>query len=187
MPRRTPEHVPTPEEFEEYPVPITIGVVSDTHLSGRNLDLPIPLVEGLRSVDLILHGGDINTLAALRLFELFAPVRAVVGNNDEPALQRLLPLRRYFRFGRFTAGLMHGHGVDRLTARQVAEREFRGVVNLGIFGHSHRPLSTWIDDFLLFNPGSATSKRWEPQFSYGLLHIDRESVQAELCYYPTRH
>ena len=186
MPRRTPGRVPSPEEFEEFPVPITIGVVSDTHLSGRNLNLPAPLVEGLRDVDLILHGGDINTASALRLFEPFAPVRAVVGNNDEPALQRLLPLRRYFRFGRFTAGLMHGHDVDRLTARQAAEREFRGVVDLGIFGHSHRPLSAWIDDFLLFNPGSATSKRWEPQFSYGLIHIDQESVQPELRFYPSR-
>ncbi len=185
MPRRTPGRAPLPEEFEEFPVPITIGVVSDTHLSGRMPHLPSPLIEGLRDVDLILHAGDINTLPALQLFEKFAPVRAVVGNNDEPRLQRLLPSRRYFRFGRFTAGLMHGHDVDRLTARQAAEREFRCVVDLGIFGHSHRPLSTWIDDFLLFNPGSATSKRWEPQFSYGLLHIDRESVEADLRFYPT--
>lgn len=186
MPRKAPGWVPLPEAFEEFPVPITIGVVSDTHLSGRNLHLPSSLVEGLRDVDLILHGGDINTLPALQLFETFAPVRAVVGNNDEPALQRLLPLRRYFRFGRLTAGLMHGHDVDRLTARQAVEREFRGVVDLGIFGHSHRPLSEWIDGFLLFNPGSPTSKRWEPQFSYGLLRIDQETVQPELRFFTLR-
>jgi putative phosphoesterase len=166
-------------------VPITIGVVSDTHLRPKHLDLPVPLVEGLRDVDLILHAGDISTLEALRLFEQFAPVLAVAGNNDEPPLQRLLPRRRYFRFGRFTAGLMHGHDVDRLTARQAAEREFRGVVDLGIFGHSHRPLCKWIDGFLLFNPGSATNKRWEPEFSFGLLHIN-DGVDAELRFFPRR-
>jgi putative phosphoesterase len=177
------KRVPSPDQFEQFPVPIPIGVVSDNHLTARYLDLPVPLVDGLRDADLILHAGDISTLEALRLFKQFAPVRAAAGNNDEPVLQQLLPRRQYFQFGRFTAGLMHGHDIDRLTARQAAEREFRGVLDLGIFGHSHRPLSEWIDGFLLFNPGSATSKRWEPQFSFGLLHIN-QGVQAEFRFFP---
>lgn len=171
-----------PDRWEEFPTPITIGVVADTHLSDEQKELPAPLVEGLRGVDLILHAGDINTAGALRLFEALAPVRAVAGNNDAPDLQRSLPRIRYFRFGRFRVGLMHGHGVDRLTARQAAERVLRGVVDVAVFGHSHRPLCEWHDGFLLFNPGSATNKRWERRFSYGVLRID-DAVHPELHFY----
>lgn len=171
-------------EFEEFAVPITIGVVADTHLSAKTAErpLPDPLVGGLRRVDLILHAGDVTAIEALARFETFAPVRAVQGNNDGAVLRRELPLRRYFCFGTFTAGLMHGHGIDRLTARRATERIMRGQVDLAIFGHSHRPLCERLDDLILFNPGSATNKRWEPRYSYGIIRVDREIV-PELHFY----
>lgn len=165
-------------------MPITLGVVADTHLSAKGAEraLPDPLIEGLKRVDLILHAGDVTTIEALALFEAIAPVRAVQGNNDGAVLCRELPLRRYFRFGPFTAGLMHGHGIDRLTARQATERVMRGEVDLAIFGHSHRPLWERLDDLILFNPGSATNKRWEPRYSYGIIRIERE-IEPELYFF----
>ncbi|HET9015986.1 MAG TPA: YfcE family phosphodiesterase, partial [Thermomicrobiaceae bacterium] len=144
--------------------------------------LPEPLVEGLQGVDLILHAGDVNTPEALALFASLAPMRAVVGNNDVAELQRRLPRRRFFRFGRFSAGLMHGHDVEHLTARQAAERELVGRVDLAIFGHSHRALCEWQGRSLLFNPGSPTQKRWERKHSYGIIRVDK-SVEPELCYF----
>lgn len=171
------------EHWETFATPITVGVVSDTHLSARRTALPVPLLEGLAGVDLILHAGDIQSLEALHAFEALGPVRAVIGNNDDRALRERLPARRYFRFGTTTVGLMHGHDVDRLTARQAVERVFRGQVDVGIFGHSHRPLCLWLDQFLLFNPGSPTNKRWEPRFSYGIIRFDDDGVHPTLHYF----
>ena len=170
------------ERPEVFATPIVVGVVADTHLSAKPRALPEPLVEGLRCVDLILHAGDINTPEALRLFEALAPVRAVVGNNDVAALRRELPRRRDFQFGRFRAGLMHGHDVDCLTAHEAARRELAGTVDLAIFGHSHRSLCTWEDGTLLFNPGSPTQRRWEPRASFGIIRID-DSLRPELRFF----
>ncbi|MBX6340894.1 MAG: YfcE family phosphodiesterase [Thermomicrobiaceae bacterium] len=161
---------------------MTLGVVSDTHLSARRRSLPAPLVEGLRGVDLILHAGDVTTEHGLALFEAIAPVRAVYGNNDEAALLARLPRLRLFRFGAVTAGLMHGHDVDRLTARRAAERELVGKVDLVVFGHSHRPVCERVDGSLLFNPGSPTQKRWERLHSYGIIRIDG-GIHPELRFF----
>ncbi len=44
-----------------------------------------------------------------------------------------------------------------------------------IFGHSHIPVHKQIGDITLFNPGSATDKRREKQFSFGLLYIQKNT------------
>jgi len=180
--------LPAPEPFpgiETFPTPITVGVVADTHLSARaaaRAGLPAPLVEGLRGVDLILHAGDVTSLEALALFEALAPVRAVYGNNEDAALHVRLPRIRYFRFGRFTAGLMHGHDVERMTARQAAEHTLSGRVDVAIFGHSHRPVCEWREGTLFFNPGSPTQKRWEPRYSYGIIRFT-DTIEPELRFF----
>ncbi len=62
-----------------------IGVVSDTHgyFEPRLNDV-------LAGVDLILHAGDVGTLAVLDELSQIAPVRAVAGNVD-PAQLALPP------------------------------------------------------------------------------------------------
>ncbi len=84
----------------------------------------------LRSADLILHAGDFCSVEAYEMISEFGELRGVSGNNDASELFRRLPLRRSFRFGKFTAGMIHGHRFDDLTARQAAEREFVGVVSI---------------------------------------------------------
>lgn len=171
-------------EIEAFAVPIRIGVVADTHLGNPPRGLPAPLVAVLRDVDLILHAGDICTAAALELFlALGPPVRAVVGNNDSPSLGRLLPRERRFTFGPFTAGMIHGHDLPRLTARQAAERTFVGKVDLGIVGHSHIPLCERVGGTLLLNPGSALQRRWQPRHSLALVQI-ADRIDAEIRYLP---
>ena len=113
----------------------------------------------------------------------YGELRGVSGNNDAAELFRRLPMRRSFRFGAFTAGMIHGHRFDDLTAREAAERELVGVVDLAIFGHSHQSYCQWHETTLLFNPGSPTHRRWEPLASYGLIRID-ERIEAELRFLP---
>ncbi|HKG18628.1 MAG TPA: metallophosphoesterase family protein, partial [Candidatus Limnocylindrales bacterium] len=61
-----------------------IAVVSDTHLPRFGRQLPRALRDGLRAerVELIVHLGDFTMPEVVDLFEAFAPVEAVAGNND---------------------------------------------------------------------------------------------------------
>jgi len=62
-----------------------IGLITDTHLPGRirTLEELGPLPEKfLKSVDLILHGGDLTSPIVLDWCEQYAPVLCSTGNND---------------------------------------------------------------------------------------------------------
>src|SRR5436190_1863300 len=59
-----------------------IGVVSDTHDRLEITQTAIRLLCG-RGAELILHCGDINSVAAVRLFR-GVPTRFVLGNWDSP-------------------------------------------------------------------------------------------------------
>ncbi len=56
-------------------------------------------------------------------------------------------------------------GLARLHRRFPAAR-------LVIFGHSHIPMDDVAKDFRIFNPGSPTDRRRQPQGTFGLLHLD---------------
>ncbi|HEX7104254.1 MAG TPA: metallophosphoesterase family protein [Nitrolancea sp.] len=170
----------SPEAFE---TPLTLAVISDTHFGAKIVRLPDEVMDALRRADLILHAGDFCSVEAFELLNEIGPLRAVLGNNDVEALRTRLPLRREFQFGRFRAGMIHGHGFGRLTAREAAEQLFAGQYDLGIFGHSHRPYCARQDGTLLFNPGSPTNRRWEPRHSFGIIRIVDE-IHAELRYLP---
>jgi uncharacterized protein len=59
-----------------------IVVLSDTHAPRRWKSCPPAVAAQLRGADLILHAGDVCTAAVLDELTQYAPVTAVVGNND---------------------------------------------------------------------------------------------------------
>ena len=59
-------------------------VLADTHAPRRWRACPPGVAEHLRGVDLILHAGDVCTASVLTELGQYAPVVAVLGNNDEP-------------------------------------------------------------------------------------------------------
>ena len=61
-----------------------VVVVSDTHAPRRWKSCPPAVAAYLRGADLILHAGDVCTAAVLDELSGYAPVRAVLGNNDGP-------------------------------------------------------------------------------------------------------
>src|ERR1700744_3917411 len=61
-----------------------IVVLSDTHAPRRWKSCPPAVASQLRGADLILHAGDVCTAAVLDELAQYAPVTAVVGNNDGP-------------------------------------------------------------------------------------------------------
>lgn len=163
-----------------------IGVVADTHIPGRARSLPEGLLQGLAGADLILHAGDICIPDVLdRLAEL-APVVAVAGNNDPPALAAALGHRRVVEAGNRRIGLTHGHlGPGRSTVERALRAFGETAVDCVVFGHSHIPYERVHGGVLAFNPGSPTDRRRRPTFSYGMLLIGPDGIQAELCTFAT--
>lgn len=165
---------------EPFPVPLTIGVVSDTHIGrrgGRVLPPQIPALFRRMDVGLIAHAGDVNVPEALAPLEAVAPTLAVRGNNDWGFAEDELPDRIDFDVGPFRFALVHGQqlGTAKRTARSLA-----GTVDCVIYGHSHIPGIVLEDDTILFNPGSPTDRRWQPHFGVGLIRVDAERIDPEL-------
>ncbi len=129
-------------------------------------------------VGLILHLGDVNSTWVLDELGKIAPVLAVVGNNDDEELQYQLPKRLRFTVGPHTFGALHGHGGR--SAREVVTAVYAGVVDLAFFGHSHLPYLDQAHGTILFNPGSATDRRWHPHFGVGVVRITADRIDPEL-------
>ncbi len=165
-------------------LPVTIGVLSDTHIypqGARQLPPPVLALFERAGVDLILHLGDVNYRGVLDDLEKIAPVLAVQGNNDDPDLVSLLPMTHTFQVGPFSIGMVHGHGGR--SAREVVRSTFAGSVDLACYGHSHIPKLEEVSGTLLLNPGSATDRRWHPHFGVAVVRIDDKGINPELILY----
>ena len=149
-----------------------------SNIKLRHLQLLVALDE----CDFIFHAGDINHEWVLERLRGIAPVRAVVGNNDDEELQATLPVIQLFQAGDFRLGLIHGHTPTtrkRQTAISVTLEQLRGKVDCAIYGHSHKPDDTVRDGLRMVNPGSATWPRWEPGPSYAIIDV-AETIDVRL-------
>jgi len=156
-----------------------IIVLGDTHMPRMAKSLPLALVEGLRTADLILHVGDWQTLAVRQMLETFAPVDGVAGNGDGPELVTQFGRRKILEVAGVRIGLVHGHEGPGASTEERARRAFAATdVDIILFGHSHIPLHRTAGNVLLFNPGSATDKRRQPQYSYGVLTLTAGHIAA---------
>ena len=167
----------------QFAVPLTIGVVSDTHVharGGRRIPPEVPELFRRVGVGLILHAGDANTAPVLAEFAAVAPTLAVTGNNDDAELRELLPLQLRFTVGRFKFLLIHGHGG---TSALAKARGLVRDVDCVVYGHSHIPRIDEERGTILFNPGSATDRRWQEHFGVGLIHVTEERIAPELVLY----
>jgi uncharacterized protein len=63
---------------------LRVVALSDTHAPRRWKSCPARVAAELRLADVILHAGDVCTAAVLDELSEYAPVLAVVGNNDGP-------------------------------------------------------------------------------------------------------
>lgn len=150
---------------------LTVGVLSDTHLPKKGSALPSIVTERLRAVDYIVHAGDLTAPFVLEELEKLAPVTAVAGNIDPPALAQKLGWSARFNAGGFQIGVTHGHRGRGKSTPERAWNTFDESVDIIIFGHSHIPHEEWRDGILLLNPGSPTDKRRQPVFTFCILHL----------------
>ena len=155
-------------------------VLSDTHAPRRWRNCPPKVAEYLRDADLILHAGDVCTADVLDELSAYAPVRAVLGNNDGPDIAAWgAPVEDQFELDGLRVAMIHdaGAAVGR-TARM--HRRFPDA-ELVVFGHSHIPLDQSDDGVRIFNPGSPTDRRRQPQGTIGILEIaDGRLLSAQI-------
>jgi putative phosphoesterase len=160
---------------------VRLAVIADTHLPRGARRLPEGCVERLRAADLIVHAGDVTAAWVLDELEaLGPPVAAVHGNVDEPAVRERLPAERTIEAGTVRIGLVHDAGPARGRLARLARR-FPGA-DAVVFGHSHIPLHERdpATGFQIFNPGSPTDRRRQPQHTMGLARVDDDGVAFEL-------
>ena len=157
-----------------------IGVLSDTHMPERAKQIPQKILDDFKSVDMVIHAGDLVDLDVLKQLRQVCPeVKAVFGNMDPAAVRAELPQKEIITVGKYRIGVMHGYGNPQ-ALKDFMKKEFQDDnVDLIIFGHSHQPLAEEEDGILYFNPGSATDEMFAPYKSYGIIEIN-EKIQPHI-------
>jgi uncharacterized protein len=128
---------------------------------------------------LILHAGDLMTMAVLRELETYGQVVAVHGNVDDAELRAALPASAAVKAAGATIALIHDAGPAR--GRLARMRRRFPEADAVVFGHSHIPLHERSEDgFQIFNPGSPTERRRSPSHTMGIAHANDGRVSFEL-------
>lgn len=149
-----------------------IGVISDTHIPDRCEHVPKAAIEAFKSVDMIVHAGDIVNLAALDELKSVCPkVVAVAGNMDSQSVVKKFPVKEIFEVSGFKIGLMHGYGPPAQLIGLLKDAFKFDKPDVVIFGHSHEAMNKYVDGVLFFNPGSA-SDSFSGEVSYGIIEIN---------------
>jgi hypothetical protein len=156
---------------------LLVGVISDTHLSGK--PLPEAVKEALCGVDIILHAGDLVEMDVLDELSGIAQTYAVRGNMDRGNAARLLPESRLLELKGFRIGLTHGSGPPGGIVERVG-RVFDHV-DCVVFGHTHDPVILWKEGVLFFNPGSPTDLRFTDTNALGFLELT-EHIEPRILY-----
>jgi putative phosphoesterase len=150
-------------------------VLADTHLRrGLARRLPDVVYDELGRADAILHAGDFVDPELVDELGGFAPLHAVLGNNDHELVGRL-PEVAVVTLGGVRVAMIHDSGTTAGRERRMARR-FPGA-HVVVYGHSHAPDDrVGLDGQLLFNPGSPTERRAQPVHTFGVLELDGEVV-----------
>lgn len=134
-----------------------LGLITDTHLPGRIRTLdelgPLP-AEFLKSVDLILHGGDLTSPIVLDWCEQYAPVICSTGNNDpipDPRMQEIQTLE----LEGWKIGMVHSLEGQFRPIKDL-QKMFPHPVDIMISGHTHLERLEYRDKTLMINSGSIT-------------------------------
>ncbi|MBC7247258.1 MAG: metallophosphoesterase [Actinobacteria bacterium] len=157
-----------------------VVVVSDTHIPKVGSELPPALLDAMRGADLVLHAGDLVDLPVLEELRGLAPVVAVAGNMDYPAVKAVLPEQRVVEVEGKLIGLTHGWGPPLGIERRVLSR-FSGV-DVVVFGHTHAALVEERRGVLLVNPGTPNDRRFSKRLSYAVIVVDGGRLDAEVVW-----
>ncbi|HEY4280488.1 MAG TPA: metallophosphoesterase family protein [Conexibacter sp.] len=157
-----------------------LAIVSDTHMPKGERRLPGRCVQLMRGADLIVHAGDLLTMAVVEELRGYGELVAVHGNVDDAEVRATLPAVRMLELpGAVRIAVTHDAGprTGRLRRMRLRFPDAHAVV----FGHSHLPLHEVDADrgFQLFNPGSPTERRRAPHRTMGTATVADGAVRFE--------
>lgn len=157
-----------------------VVVLADTHAPRRWKSCPPAVAGWLGQADRILHAGDVCTADVLGELAEYAPVHAVLGNNDGPDVARWgAPATLQLELAGFRLAMIHDSGPAAGRLRRM--RAAFPAVDIVVFGHSHIPLDESGGGLRIFNPGSPTDRRRQPHGTLGVLDIaDGELTKARI-------
>lgn len=144
-----------------------IAVLADTH-ADRLEYLPRKVIDALSEVDLIIHAADFTDLKLLTDLHQLKEVKAVHGNMDSRQLRSILPTKEVFETDGKRIGITHGSGAPRGIGERVRKVFESDLIDIIVYGHSHRSQNKVINDILFFNPGKTAD-------SFGIITIDGEA------------
>jgi putative phosphoesterase len=166
-------------------------VLADTHAPRRWRSCPPRVAAELRGADLILHAGDVCTATVLDELAQYAPVVAVLGNNDAPEVAAWpvagvdgadgasVAETAELEVGGLRVAMLHDSG--QAAGRLARMRRRFPSADLVVFGHSHIPLDESGYGLRIFNPGSPTDRRRQPAGTLGILRIqDAHLTEARI-------
>ena len=156
-----------------------ILVLADTHVRrGSTRRLPDAVYALLDGVDAVWHAGDVLIPELLHELEGFAPVTAVLGNNDHELVGDL-PERVEETVDGVRIAMVHDSGPTKGRAPRMA-RWFPDA-DLVIFGHSHAPVDeAGVGRQRLLNPGSPIERRRSPHHTVAVVEVDDGRLTTEL-------
>ena len=154
-----------------------VAVLSDTHSPRYWKRCPPAVAARLEDADLILHAGDVCRAETLDELAAFAPVRAVLGNNDGPDVAAWgAPERLELDLAGLPVAMLHDSGPA--VGRAARLRRLFPQAALVVFGHSHIPWDETVDGQRAFNPGSPTDRRRQPHGTVGELVIEDGRIRS---------
>lgn len=147
-----------------------LGIISDTH------DYFDPRITRLfKSVDHILHAGDVGSQSILSRLEQIAPVTAVIGNTDHGLR---LKETEVIELGE-RKFLIHHIVEPREIGDRLQNRINRAKPDVVVFGHTHKRFCQIIGGILFFNPGYAGKQRFSLDRSVATLEWTDQGILPE--------
>ncbi len=150
-----------------------IAVLADTHIPKRAKTLPESAWNLVKGAEVILHAGDVMSNDFLEQLSQLAPLYVVRGNNDTDLTE--LPETLEFELSNVRFAMIHDSGEKKMRGKRMRSRFPRA--DIIVFGHSHVPINQIEDGLLLFNPGSPTDRRMQPELTMGLLEINNGKIE----------
>jgi putative phosphoesterase len=156
---------------------VRVAVLSDTHAPRFWKSCPPTVARRLDGADVILHAGDVCTADVLHELADWAPVHAVLGNNDGDDVAAWgAPRELRLDLAGLSVAMIHDSGPAR--GRGTRLRRLFPDAQLVVFGHSHIPWDETYAGQRAFNPGSPTDKRRQLRGTMGELVIEDGTLVA---------
>lgn len=142
-----------------------VAILSDTHGLLRP-----EIKEILKTCEVILHGGDINSQQILDELKEIAPVYVVRGNNDKE-WAATLECELMFTLSGLRICMVHN---------KKHRKSDLSDTDLFVYGHSHKYEEKTVDGVHYLNPGSCGPRRFRQPVTMAVLEIEEESGKWQI-------